>query len=356
MESISIKNYKNLNNFCIKKFERINLFVGKNNVGKSSLIEAIYLFATKGDIHQINELLTWRGESLAYRVQEEQVLEDNIAALSSLYSNFDTESFFNDPIVIKENDNECLTIKLSHTPRISRHLEFEPDSTQENVPLFPNSLSVSINNSVDPVNYFLDRGIMRYASSKTAQTPCGYVPLNLTEIRDLPELFDDIALSHLSPLVVEALRIINPHIKEINFLTDRNRRSSRRVAFVLNENSEQRVKLSSMGDGVNRILAIILTMVNCKNGIFLIDEFDSGLHYSVQRKLWEMIFNVAEKLHIQVFATTHSDDCVRSFSAIARHQKGSIIRLQERRGEIIATSYDDADELDYIATSDTEVR
>ena len=65
-----------------------------------------------------------------------------------------------------------------------------------------------------------------------------------------------------------------------------------------------------MGDGINRILTIILAMVNCENGYLLIDEFENGLHYSVQEKLWEIIFYLAKRLNIQVFATTHSNDTI----------------------------------------------
>lgn len=90
-------------------------------------------------------------------------------------------------------------------------------------------------------------------------------------------------------------------------------------------------------------------MVNCENGYLLIDEFENGLHYSVQEKLWEVIFYLAERLNIQVFATTHSLDCVDAFSAVLNDGKqdkntGVMIRLENYEGNIEATIYD-ADEI-----------
>ena len=79
------------------------------------------------------------------------------------------------------------------------------------------------------------------------------------------------------------------------------------------DESNNPLPLRSMGDGINRILTIILAMVNCENGYLLIDEFENGLHYSVQEKLWEIIFYLAERLNIQVFATTHSNDAIEVF-------------------------------------------
>ena len=104
-----------------------------------------------------------------------------------------------------------------------------------------------------------------------------------------------------------------------------------------------------MGDGINRILTIIFAMVNCESGYLLIDEFENGLHYSVQEKLWEIIFHLAERLNIQVFATTHSLDCVEAFATVLNSEKqgkddGVMIRLENYGGNIEATVYD-ADEI-----------
>ena len=71
-----------------------------------------------------------------------------------------------------------------------------------------------------------------------------------------------------------------------------------------------------MGDGINRILTIILAMLNCENGVLLIDEFENGLHYSVQHQLWKVINDLSTKLNVQVFATTHSMDTLRSLSEL----------------------------------------
>ena len=70
-----------------------------------------------------------------------------------------------------------------------------------------------------------------------------------------------------------------------------------------------------MGDGINRILHIMLSMVNAQDGYLLIDEFENGLHYSVQEKVWKVIFTLAKSLNVQVFATTHSNDCIKTFGS-----------------------------------------
>jgi len=96
--------------------------------------------------------------------------------------------------------------------------------------------------------------------------------------------------------------------------------------------------LRSMGDGINRILTIILALVNAENGFLLLDEFENGLHYTVQKQLWEIIFKLSQKLNVQVFATTHSNDCISGFENVLNSStntvSGKLIRLDNVNGVI----------------------
>ena len=109
---------------------------------------------------------------------------------------------------------------------------------------------------------------------------------------------------------------------------------------------------------MNRIFGIALALVNAKEGMLLIDEIDSGLHYSVQPDLWRMIFQVAARLNVQVFATTHSWDCVEAFQQAAmedQQEEGLLIRLHEQDGEMISTLFDER-KLGIATRDDIEVR
>lgn len=95
----------------------------------------------------------------------------------------------------------------------------------------------------------------------------------------------------------------------------------------------------------------------------LIDEFENGLHYSIQEKIWGYIFDLAKSLNIQVFATTHSWDCIESFSKVAKEKSdvdGALFRVGKSvrtsdAGKVIATVFDE-DQLFNITQSDVEVR
>lgn len=113
-----------------------------------------------------------------------------------------------------------------------------------------------------------------------------------------------------------------------------------------------------MGDGVNRILGMILSLVSARNGLLLIDEVENGVHYSVQGKLWELIFREAHRLNVQVFATTHSWDCIEAFQQAAQedeHEEAALVRLNANEDRVSATIFSEQ-ELSVVTRQQIEVR
>ena len=80
-------------------------------------------------------------------------------------------------------------------------------------------------------------------------------------------------------------------------------------------------------------------MAQAKNGILLIDEIDSGLHHTVMERMWKMILETAKKLNIQVFATTHSRDCVESLAEICKLDSNddiALFRIEKEKNKAVA--------------------
>ncbi len=66
------------------------------------------------------------------------------------------------------------------------------------------------------------------------------------------------------------------------------------------------------------MLGLALGLVQARGKLLLVDEIDIGLHYSAQTSMWQMIKRAAEQLDVQVFATTHSRDCIEALARLAR--------------------------------------
>ena len=148
---------------------------------------------------------------------------------------------------------------------------------------------------------------------------------------------------------------VNENIDRITFVNDELRERFR-IPVVSLKDTGRRVHLSSMGDGLNRILTIILSMLNCKNGVLLLDEFETGLHYSVQKQLWEIIFLLAVELNVQVFVTSHSFDCLKAFAETNVSEQGMLIRLEQRNSGIEPVCYTANNDILFAAENDIELR
>jgi len=351
LNSLLVRNYRNLKELKIDSVNQINLITGKNNTGKSSLLEAVYIYYTKGKAESIWQILNGRGEC------DEVVF---IPALSSLFTNRLT----NEPIVIGEvNSVENFVLKMVNyleevetktTGEIIHRKKNIPDDKLNNYQKYKTGFEIRINDAI----MFIDKQGGKFTGNPVQFSQyfniC-FVKAGSFTAND--KLFDSIALTVKENYVIEALKIIEPKTERIAFVAEDN--SSERKAVVKLSDQPKALPLQSMGDGMNRILSIILALVNTENGLLLIDEFENGLHYSIQEQLWKIIFRLAEKLNIQVFATTHSSDCISSFETILNSPestvKGKLIRLDNINGMIKPIEYT-PQELKIAFENDIEIR
>ncbi len=169
--------------------------------------------------------------------------------------------------------------------------------------------------------------------------------------------FNQIVLTPQEDILYEALRTIEPGIERIAPVAAQGYRGARNGRFVVSIN-KQRVPIGSMGYGIWRMLGITLAMVNIPGGTLLIDEIDTGLHFSVMVDLWKLICKTAEKLDIQVFATTHNSDCWKSLAEVANSDdiaSDDITIHRIERGKKISVVFNER-EMAIAAERDIEVR
>ena len=116
--------------------------------------------------------------------------------------------------------------------------------------------------------------------------------------------------------------------------------------------------LKSLGDGATRLFGVALALADIQDGFLVVDEVENGIHHSIQRDFWKMVINTAHQNRTQVFATTHSWDCVKGFAQAAVDSsdvEGTLIRLERNGHRIRAIEYSE-DELEVAADQDIEVR
>jgi hypothetical protein len=178
---------------------------------------------------------------------------------------------------------------------------------------------------------------------------------NLT-FNQLAALWDNITLTPQEEKVVKALRILEPAVERIGFTS---RQTSNSGILLKLRGQNQPIPLSSMGEGMRRILTLAMAAVTAENSVLLVDEIETGLYYETQTDMWCFILEVAQQLNIQVFATTHSWDCIAAFQEaldeLEDNSVGKLFRLS-RKGETIRPVEYPADKLSVAVRQSIEVR
>ena len=385
LDSLLIKNFRALEHLEVPQLGRVNLLVGKNNAGKSSVLEALRLYAGCAQ----RPLL----EAIAQEHDEPYVLgeADDALPFQALFTGRQFPAV--DGVKVEIGSAKDARRKLTIEHVFSQETEEQSDSglvvrrqiiSKAQLPeaLYEASAALQVvkgERTLPPMLLATAGPRLRSFLQESGLVElCGWVPTRFIAKDKLAQDWDKVALTVDEEVFKRALRIVAPELEDLAFVSDPDSRSvslrsspdsrlyrSRpsRSAKVKLAGLPSPVPLSSMGDGIQRVLQLTLKLLAAKGGFLLIDEFENGLHYSVQEKLWQLIFELSEQLDVQVFATTHSWDCIESFTkvAVARTQTdGVLFRLGRSvrtsdQGKVIATVFDEA-ALQNITQTDVEVR
>ena len=382
LQSLKIEGFRGFQNFEMANLGRINLLVGKNNSGKTSILEAIQFLYAQNNIDIFLETISYRGEfgwSESNLPSRTKVFE-----ICHLFPGH--EIVPSQEIIIigsRKSHQESVTISVKSIPiQLSPFSDKNDDLNNDNI--FDDEewnkllLSIRWSQSQKPIELeLLANGTLardstrRMASLSRISHKIGInnkielkflTPFSLTS-SDMAALFDNIVLSPLEDLIIESLKIIEPKIERIasvgsgKYLTSNN--LGVRGGFLIKiKNHDQPIPIGSLGDGFWRMLGLVLAMVNLENGILLVDEIDSGLHFTVMTDMWKLVWETAKKLNIQVFATTHSRDCWQSLAELITEEKitDNEITIQRIDREKSQSVIFDPEEIVIAATSNLEVR
>ena len=355
LDSLKIKNFRILEDVTIEKLGHVNLIVGKNNSGKSTVLEALALLAS-GFNPEV--MLFISNNRNVYRHLNTKDTESKVFSIENIISKSNEDPFLN----------------WTYIGNQSHYLTFGYVKNGEN-----NNLDIDREKGYSFTYFFDDRDFMNFEVKAMSNRALfmdmsenshhmkkkafnfGYITTNNIDLNLFASSWDKIALTDDENLVLEMLKLIDSDITNLAFLSLVD--SETRIPFVRLKNIERRIPLHQMGDGIFRLLQIILEIPKSKNSILLIDEFENGLHYSVQPKVWELIFELAHRFNIQVFATTHSWDCIESFAQVAKDRtdmEGVLFRMghsvrKSDKGKLIATVFDE-DDLYNLTKMNIEVR
>ncbi|MEQ8467374.1 AAA family ATPase [Coleofasciculus sp. E1-EBD-02] len=368
LRDLTIQNYRCFKNFHIDGLAQVNLLVGMNNCGKTTFLEAIYLITNHGNPIYLFGVMVNRGEVNRGDLNTSPnsgLLKKNYKY--PIYRLFhDNQTTEEKRIIIQSNSNKKIIIQLTEVdnaqyssinPNIDEsELDLETELSRKYLKILygsKTSNSFPISNDGFLSENFYKKSLLHLPNSSSESI---WLTNELTEVRDLARLWDKIILTPKEDKVIEALRTLDPNIQRLSFTSNQNFYSD---ILLKVEGKTEPLPLSSMGEGMGRILNLAMAAVTVENGFLLVDEIETGLYYESQTDMWRLMLEIAQQLNIQIFATTHSWDCICAFQEALDElddpSVGKLFRLSRKGEEIRPVEYD-SEKLGVAVRQSIEVR
>lgn len=347
-KTFTISNYRGFDKLELTGLGRINLLVGLNNSGKTSVLEAVGLLASGGNLRRLWSTMSSRGEWL--HNEREPRRQEAWLALPYLFHGYRIDQGSAIELSSERSDGTVgslrITIKEPPSQRPSdwqrpprRRLSQDGEDTESIL----GCLEVSVGDRVEheiPISegwgIARDDLTERVGPSRVAikdEAPVRVITTASMAPNELVEIVDSIQLTDEESRVLEALQIIEPRITNFRPTVTRVGYASRQGVILKLQGIDAVLPIGTLGDGSWRLLGLALALAAAKGGVLLVDEIDTGLHFEVMAKMWRLVFETAVRLDVQVFATSHSRDCYESLATIADPEASEDRRITIQRIE-----------------------
>lgn len=333
LTKFEVENYRGFKSFRMDGLAEVNLLVGMNNSGKTALLEGLQLLTSAGDPAVLSEIASRRGEHI---ISREEV--NRIQVLVDAAHFFHGHSLGPGSAFTLKGDNGYKPISVKVVEITQQKDLLEGSETMQGV---TPPYALRIDQGARPEkrqHVFLitkdggidmdvgARGRPFGSSRRPERSPAMFIRTESLDTNSLAELWDRVTLDGLEEEVTSALKLLEPSVQSVHMLTGAFSRGffASRAGVVLGLGGQKaRIPLGSMGDGMRRLLALATALACAKGGTLFIDEIDTGLHFSVMARMWNLVIDKAIKSKTQVFATTHSWDCVEGLSEVCRLGAGT---------------------------------
>ena len=348
-KSFRVKNFRCFKDLQINDLGRVNLIAGKNNTGKTALMEAMYIHSGNRDLKTL-----LREEARHYRRDMMQDANAHVIRVwKTIFANFNTtepviftaEIETNQPSLLAEmatrrvqlsvvdqaRDDYVALLNGFRLPDIDMYkdadlMEFQSDYDK------PSHL-LSLSGSITP-----SRVVKKHLFKAQFLRANEWLSSRNFASRFSVEFFETNGAEHLT----RSLSNLEPRLKDLALLYD-----ELTPKVFVNLGLTQPLPFDSMGDGMKRVAAFVVSMNDLEDGIIFIDEIENGIHHSVQKDVWKAIGQMARELDIQIFATTHSYEMIEAAHEAFRDDDPYEFRFHRlnrnsETGQIEAVTYNKA--------------
>ncbi len=355
-KEISISGFRSIKEISISDLKQVNLFVGKNNCGKTSMLESLFIITGISNpkipltLNQFRDIKYILGDDKDYKL---------------IFNQLDYQKGIKIEAIIGDQKRELEIKPHFQTGKDAGTSTFDENSFKnldyDSLAVFETSMVNGLDYSfrINKKNYkaaVYRKGLLyeQLAPKNYKETTNGTYVSSQNILQLLPNRLNNLILRKKISGIIKILQKIDKNIESISIGTDN--------LIYFDTGLSELVPINVMGDGIRRLLSIIVTIANQKNGFVFIDEIENGFHHKTLKILWQTIFDTAREYNVQIFATTHSYECIKSFQEAYIYNKHpededeiKLYRFENKQERHIAHSFS-YKELEDLLTENWEVR
>lgn len=345
MHSFHVKNFRGFRDLKIENLKRVNLIAGMNNVGKTALLEAVFLHLGPDNPELGLRINVMRGI--------DQFKMDIEEAWGNLFHNFDTNDAIELSSLDEKGHSRKLTISLS--AQESQRLLSASRNGKSKLPRTMGSVTTAGNDIELRMQYqdrkgkpyltrlfVVDDGTRRSFQVKREHHVVPIPGVLLTTrarfLREDAERFSKLEATGRGGQLLSVLQLLEVRLSKLALLV-----AGTEPAIHGDVGVGRLLPLPLLGEGIARLLSIVLAIANTPNGVVLIDEIETGFHHTVLKNVWTAIGQAASQSNTQIIATTHNRECIQAaHDAFAEMEAYdfALHRLDRIGEDIEAVSYD----------------
>lgn len=347
LSSIEINNFRCFDSIKLDNIGKYNLILGDNNIGKTSLLEAL-LFTDNDELYFKNMLFAYTTRVNSFDILKEPYKQTNEIIVDAINKNKDIDNFH---FIINENRNEW-------------DISFRTPTENELKNKYPNIENITTDNYICKIDS--EKNISIKSISKILQKNSSsdlinsqFIPFGKGFDRDLVKAYSDYIDRDKTnrDIFLESMKVFIPNIDRITVDTKNSK------IFIEESTFPNDKPLHYYGEGSKKLFRILVQIILQKNKKLLIDEIDAGIHYSHFEEFWKIILKAAKKQNVQIFATTHNIECIKYFKDILEtedfkeYQKYSrTITLKKLPDDSIKAYIREYNEFEYELDNELEIR
>ena len=359
--SLRIEGFRGIDSLTINRLGRVTLLAGRNGTGKTTVLDAVRIFADRGRLSSLTAVLD-RSEEYAGRVDGETDVTA-IPDFEALFHGRQARTGTSFKIGIARDSQAQLVVEVSSTDDMPEEWMSrlgEPTISSQVLRVafsqFEEFLPV-LDGDLDARRWRWPRRLNPDGDGWPKALRAEVLGPGLLNNLDLDQRWGEIALTEHEPFALRALNLAVSHrIGGVAVVSGDSRSRNRRVLVKLEDG--ERVPLRSLGDGAVRLFGVAVALAGAAGGLLLIDEAENGIHHSLQHEYWRLVLRAAADNNVQVIATTHGWDCIRGFASASGENsdvEGVAVRLERDGGSLRAVEYSE-EELQTATGQGIEVR